>query len=150
MSRPFSNYSAKSTFKQVNEALDASEYTRSKKTKYSFCNPNICHPNKNIYSQSNLLLLRQANSLAFYPCNNFEKNQLYSNLYTKLDLADLSGNTPIISDLSGNFPVTIKTDVTPYLTYYIDPSGNLFGNTPCGIDNYLNYITFDVSFNGLF
>jgi hypothetical protein len=149
MSRPFSNYSAKPTFSQVNEPLDAGEYVKNKKTKYSFCNPNICHPNKNIYSQSNLLFLRQANTLAFYPCNNFDKTQLYSNLYTKLDLSDLSENTPVISDLSGNFPVDIKTDVTPYLTYNIDPSGNLFGNTPCGIDNYLNYLTYDVSFNGL-
>ena len=149
MSRPFSNYSAKPTFAKVNEPLDAGEYITSKKTKYSFCNPNICHPNKNIYSQSMLLVLRKANNLAFNPCGNFDKTQLYSNLYTKLDLSDLSGNTPVISDLSGNFPVDIKTDVTPYLTYNIDPSGNLFGNTPCGIDNYLNYLTYDVSFNGL-
>lgn len=149
MSRPFSNYSAKPTFGKVNEPLDANEYIKNKKTKYSFCTPNICHPNKNIYSQSNLLLLREANNLAFNPCNNFDKTQLYSNLYTKLDLSDLSGNTPVISDLSGNFPVNIKTDVTPYLTYHIDPSGNLFGNTPCGIDNYLNYVIYDVSFNGL-
>jgi len=150
MSRPFSNYSAKPTFAQVNKPLDASEYVKNKKTKYSFCNPNICHPNKNIYSQSNLLFLRQANVLAFYPCNNFDKTQLYSNLYTKLDLSDLSGNTPVISDLSGNiFPVLIDTTVAPFLKYNIDPSGNLFGNTPCGIDNYLNYVTYDISFNGL-
>lgn len=150
MSRPFSNYSAKPTFAQVNEPLDASEYIASKKTKYSFCNPNICHPNKNINSESNLLLLRRANTLAFYPCNNFDKTQLYSNLYTKLDLSDLSGNTSIISDLSGNtFPVTIDTSVTPYLKYNIDPSGVLFGNTPCGIDNYLNYVVYDASFNGI-
>jgi hypothetical protein len=150
MSRPFSNYSAKRAFAQVNKSLDAGEYVKSKKTKYSFCNPNICHPNKNVYSQSNLLILREANALAFNPCDNFNKNQLYSSLYTKLDLSDLSGNTPIISDLSGNFPVSMKTDVTPYLTYNIDPSGILFGNTPCSINNYLNYITFDGSFNGLF
>jgi hypothetical protein len=150
MSRPFSNYSAKATFGQVKEPISAREYIISKKTKYSFCNPDICHPNKNVYSQSNLLRLRQANNMAFYPCNNFDKQQLYSNLYTKLDLSDLSENTPVISDLSGNFPVNIKTNVTPYLSYNIDPSGNLFGNTVCGINNYLNYVTFDVSFNGLF
>lgn len=150
MSRPFSNYSAKPAFAQVNEVLDQGEYIKNKQTKYTFCNPNICHPNKNINSQSNLLLLRQANSLVLYPCDNFNKTQLYSNLYTKLDLYDLSGNTPLISDLSGNkFPVLIDTNVSPFLKYNIDPSGNLFGNSPCGIDNYLNYVTFDVSFNGL-
>jgi hypothetical protein len=150
MSRPFSNYSAKQTFAQVNEPLDASYYIASKKTKYSFCNQNknICH--HNINSESNLLLLRRANTLAFYPYNNFDKTQLYSNLYTKLDLSDLSGNTSIISDLSGNtFPVIINTSVKPFLKYNIDPSGVLFGNTPCGIHNYLNYVVYDTSFNSI-
>lgn len=147
MSRPFSNYSAKPTFAQVNESNNASSYTQFKKTKYSFCKPNICHPNKNIGSQGDLLLLRAANSLLFNPCN-FDKNELYINLYTKLDLSDLSDNTPIISDLaSSNFPVTISTTVTPYLTYNIDPSGVLFGNTTCGINNYLNFLTYDTSLN---
>jgi hypothetical protein len=150
MSRPFSNYSAKPTFAQVNKSLYASDYIASKKTKYSFCNSNICYPNKNITSESNLLLLKKANILAFYPYNNFDKTQLYSNLYTKLDLSDLSGNISIISDLSGNtFPVIINTSVEPFLKYNIDPSGVLFGNTPCGIDNYLNYVVYDTSFNSI-
>lgn len=148
MSRPFSNYSAKPTFAQVNEPVDAGQYIITKKTKYSFCQPNICHPNKNVYSQSNLLMLKAANTMKFYPSNDFDKNQLYINLYTKLNLSDLSGNIPVISDLSGNiFPVIINTSVTPYLTYNIDPSGVLFGNTPCGINNYVNYLTFDTSLN---
>lgn len=148
MSRPFSNYSAKPTFAQVNEPVDAGQYIITKKTKYSFCQPNICHPNKNVYSQSNLLMLKAANTMKFYPSNDFDKNQLYINLYTKLNLSDLSGNIPVISDLSSNiFPVIINTSVTPYLTYNIDPSGVLFGNTPCGINNYVNYLTFDTSLN---
>ena len=28
----------------------------------------------------------------------------------------------------------------PYLTYDVDPSGNLFGNTICGINNFVNYM----------
>lgn len=148
MSRPFSNYSAKPTFSQAFEPLEAGEYTKNKKTKYTFCAPNICHPNKNIYSQSNLLLLRQANTLRFYPFDNIDKSQLYSNLYTKLDLSYLSGNTPVISDLAGNtFPVLIDRTVAPFLKYNIDPSGNLFGNNVCSINNYLNYVTIDASFN---
>jgi hypothetical protein len=150
MSRQFSHNSAKSSFMNVNESLDASEYIKGKKIRYSFCTPNICHPNKNINTESNLLLLKQANRMAYFPCSNFEKTQLYANLYTKLDLSDLSGNTPVISDLSGNvFPATIDTNAVPYLTYNIDASGVLFGNSPCSIDNYLNYVTYDVSFNGL-
>lgn len=144
MSRAFASYPAKPTFAQVNEPLDAGEYILNKKTKYSFCNPNICHPNKNVNSSSNLLLLRTANSLAFYPNSRFDKTQLYINLYSQLDLSDLDGNTPVISDLSGNtFPVDIDTSVTPYLKYNTDASGVLFGNTACGLNNYLNYVTYN-------
>lgn len=146
MSRPFSHYFAKPSFATVNEPGDASSYTEKKRVKSAFCQPDICHPNKNIGSQSNLLLLRAANISTFNPCVNFDKTQLYTNLYTKLDLSDLSGNTPVVSDLSGNtFPVIIDTNVTPYLKYNIDPSGVLFGNDTCGINNYLNFVKYDVN-----
>lgn len=145
MSRPFSNNSAKSSFAQVKEPVRASTYTQSKKTKYTFCQPKIYKPNKNVYSPSNILFLKTAN---VYPRTNSDKTQLFTNLYTKLDLSNLTGNTPIISDLSGNtFPVTIDTSVTPFLKYNIDPSGVLFGNTLCGINNFINYISYDVSSN---
>ena len=144
MSRPFSHNSAKSSFAQVNETIDASSYIEKKRLKSRFCKPDICQPNKNIGSQSNLLFLRTVNISTFYPCVNFDKTQLYTNLYTKLDLSELNGVTPIISDLSGNtFPVIIDTNVTPYLKYNIDPSGVLFGNDTCGIDNYITYVRYD-------
>jgi hypothetical protein len=150
MSRPFANYSAKPTFGTVNESMDAGEYISKKKSKNTFCSPNLCQPNKNVNSYDKYYLLKSANMLAFYPFVNFDRTQLYSNLYTKLDLSDLSGNTPVISDLSGNnFPVNIKTDVIPFITYNIDPSGNLFGNTPCGVNNFLDYVVYDVNLNGL-
>jgi hypothetical protein len=142
MSRPFAKYPAKPTFAQINEPIEAGEYIQNKKTKYTFCTPNICHPNKNVYSQSNLMALKRANNLAFNPCeNSFNSAQLYSNLYSQLDL---SGNIPVISDLSGNtYPVSISTTATPYLTYNIDPCGNLFGDTVCGINNYEQYIVYN-------
>lgn len=133
------------TFAQIRESGDARDYITQKKTKYTFCSPNQCHPNKNIYSQSNYLLAKSANNLAFYPCSRYNKNQLYINLYTKLDLIDLSGNTPIISDLSGNtFPVDIDIYATPYLKYNIDPSGVLFGNNICGLNNYKHFVKYDI------
>lgn len=71
--------------------------------------------------------------------SDFNKSQLYMNLYTSLNLIDV----PVICDLSGNtVPVSIDTTVQPYLKYMIDPSGALFGNSVCGIDNYLHYVTF--------
>ena len=144
MSRPFAKYYAKPTFAQVTEPGNASDYITTKKIKYAFCSPNICQPNQNVYSQSNLMMLKTANKLAYYPCKStFNKEQLYANLYSKLNL---SGKIPIISDLSGNtFPTDISTLVTPYLTYNIDPSGKLFGNTICGINNYQDFIVYNTN-----
>ena len=147
MSRPFAKYSAKSTFAQFKEPLDANEYINNKKIKYTFCNPNICHPNKNVYSQSNYLNLRTANNIAFDSCiDSIDKSQLYINLITKLDLSSNIPGTkiPIISDLSGNIsPVIIDKTAIPFLKYNVDPSGILFGNTPCGINNWQNYIVYN-------
>ena len=144
MSRPFAKYPAKPTFAQFNEPIDASQYIINKKAKHSFCSVNICEPKQNLYSQSNYLLLKNANCLN-YPQNSIDKTQLYINLITKLDLGD---NVIPISDLSGNIsPVTIRTDVVPFLTYNVDPSGNLFGNSPCGITNFENYIVYNLPNN---
>jgi hypothetical protein len=53
---------------------------------------------------------------------------------------------PIITYLdNGDHPVQITTDVTPYLTYNIDPSGNLFGND-CGVNKYEKYTTCDLKY----
>lgn len=141
MSRPFAKYSAKVAFGQINESMTSSDYIAKKKSMYSFCAPNQCQPNPNLYSYQKLYNIQQANQLAFYPCKQFNRNQLYSNLYTKLDLSEISPTVPVISDLSGNvFPVTIDTTVEPFLKYVIDPEGVLFGNTPCGIDNYRRFV----------
>ena len=52
-------------------ASSSSVYGKNKKTRYTFCNPDYCHPNKNVYSQSNLLLLKRANNLVYHPCKNY-------------------------------------------------------------------------------
>ena len=147
MSRPFAKYPAKPTFAQINEALDASEYIANKKAKYSFCKPNICYPNKNVYSQSNYLIQKQANNLKFnYYGNNIDNTQLYINLLTELDI---SSNIPVISDSSGNtYPAIINPcSVVPYLAYNIDPSGVLFGESPCGLYNFENFVVYNTQSN---
>ena len=82
MSRPFAKNNGKSTFAQFKEPINASQYTLIKKTKYSFCKPDYCHPNKNLYSQSNYMLLKQANNLATNACD-INHTQLYINLITR-------------------------------------------------------------------
>jgi hypothetical protein len=151
MSSPFKSIKVCSAFARPNEPTDAGTYILNKKITSSFCKPNICHPNKNVYSESNLLLLRKANSLFLNPNDSFDKTQLYTNLYTKMDL---SYNFPIISDLSGNYPVTINPNTSivnpngiPFTNYQIDPSGHLFGQTICGINNYRDYLQYNTSCN---
>lgn len=138
--------STKNTFSKINSANCASDYVNKKKLDI-FCKYSICYPNKNINSQSNLLFLNKLNKYKFNrnsPCY-FNKYQLYSNLYSQLDLNDLSSNTPVICDLSGNiFPVIMDTSVVTYLKYNIDPSGVLFGNDICGTNNFLHLRTFNL------
>jgi hypothetical protein len=144
MSRPFAKNNGKTTFAQIREPINAGQYTSIKKTKYTFCKPDYCHPNKNLYSQSNYMLLKQANKLATNSCD-INHTQLYMNLMTKLDLSE---NVIVATDLSGgSYPVKIDATVIPYLNYNIDPCGNLFGNTVCGINNFENYIVYNYPSN---
>jgi len=138
MSRPFAKNSAKSAFAQFKSASYSSDYISNKKIKNSFCNVD-CRPNKHLYSQSNYLLAKNANSLLLHPCDHINKTQLYINLITKMNL---SNDIPIVEDLNTKtYPVLIdETVIRPYLKYNIDPSGNLFGNSVCGIYNFENYI----------
>ena len=141
MSRSFAKNNGKTTFAQFKEPLNAGQYVLIKKTKYTFCSPDYCHPNKNLYSQSNYMMLKRANNFSTNPCNFIDHTQLYVNLITKLDLTH---NIIVVTDLSsGTYPVDIDSTIEPYLRYNIDPSGNLFGNTVCEIDNYKNYIVYN-------
>ena len=136
MSRPFQSYSGKATFAEVKEPLCGREYILNKiaKTTY-YCNSTKCQVNPKVNTENNLLMRKRANRLKN---KNFNKNELYINLYTKLDL---TGICPI-TDLSGNCPVAIdpQNPIPPYINYVIDPSGALFGNTPCGITNFTSYM----------
>jgi hypothetical protein len=137
--RPFAYNSANATFSNPNQSVDASDYIIQKKLKYSFCRPNICHPNKNVNTQSNFLNLKKANALAFYPYSNFNKSSLYSNLYSTLQL---NYNVLTITNLDGVNPVNVN-DTTDAYNYVIDVSGQLFGTNPCGLYNFEDYLVYD-------
>lgn len=136
MSRPFKTYSGKATFAEVKEPISGREYILNKIAKMNYCNSNMCLPNQKVNTQGNLLLLKKSNKLK--NTSNFNKNELYNNLYTKLDLKDICP----ITDLSGNCPVEIDplNPIPPYINYIIDPSGALFGDSSCGITNFTSYM----------
>ncbi len=140
MSRPFSKNNGNSTFAQIKKPTFASDYISIKKNKSIFCKPDYCHPNKNLYSQSNYMLLKTANNLIINKCD-IDNSQLYINLITKLDLSD---DVIVATDLNTNsYPIILDPTVEPYLNYNIDPNGNLFGNNVCGINNFENYIVYN-------
>jgi hypothetical protein len=139
MSRPFKNNSGKKAFGVFSESLEAGDYINRKKTKTIYFNKG-CIPFVKIGTESNLLLYKSANRCIEYPCKNaINKANLNINLITELDLKDV----PVISNVNtGNCPTPFLTTDVPYLDYNIDPSGNLFGNTICGINNYVNYMVY--------
>ena len=141
-SRPFKPYIGKNTFGVLKEPQDAGQYTLNKTAAASFCSPDLCVPSKTVTTQSRRLILRKANKIYFSRCQDpYNTANLYINLVTKLDLSGV----PVIQQSATPYSVPTALDVTaiPYLEYTIDPSGNLFGNTICGTDNFQNYLVFN-------
>ena len=140
-SRPFKPYMGKNTFGVLKEPQDAGQYIQKKRASYSFCPPNVCVPSRTVVTQSNRLLLKEANRIYFSACRNpYNIANLNINLVTKLNLSGV----PVIIDTSNNtYPTILNLLTIPYLEYTIDPSGNLFGNTVCGTDNFQNYLVFN-------
>jgi hypothetical protein len=141
MARSFKTYPGRPTFEVFNEPLDAGEYIKNKRAIATFCGANVCKPSRAVNTQSNLLLLNRANYLNYYSCGNIDTTNLYINLLTTLDLSDV----PVIQSNTAPFisPTTITSSATAYTSYVVDPSGNLFGNTTCGINNYENYLVYN-------
>jgi len=146
MARPFKNSSsANKAFGVFLEPQNAGDYIYNKKTISKYCNTNTCRNLFKIGSESDYLLFKRAQKIRRYPCSNsINKANLNINLITKLDLTDV----PVIQDFSNNdVPTIITRDSIPFLDYNIDPSGNLFGNTICGINNWEHYLIYDASYN---
>ena len=141
-SRPFNPYMGKNTFRVLKESQDAGQYILNKTASTSFCIPNVCVPSRTVASQSSRLILRKANKIYFSRCQDpYNTANLNINLVTVLDLSGV----PVIQESASPYsvPTTLNVSVAPYLNYTIDPSGNLFGNTVCGTDNFQNYLVFN-------
>ena len=134
MAHAFKTIPAKSTFGTLQEELNQSDYISIKKRK---CN-SILYTNK-----SNLIVRPQLN-----------KSNLIIGQYTKLNLynvCNVSKGPPPANPCEFNNCnpcqdiVTINASSTNpfYFDYTIDPLGELFGKTSCGILNYTNYMVFN-------
>jgi hypothetical protein len=147
MARSFNSSSGKKAFGVFSEPQDAGDYIYNKKARASYCVANNCIPAVKIGTQGNLLLFNRSSKLSIYPCKNvINKTDLNINLITSLNL----DGVPVIENMTNQdiptsiIPTTLaNTNSYPYLTYNIDPSGNLFGNNVCGINNYLSYLKYN-------
>jgi hypothetical protein len=149
--RFFPTNTGKAAFGSLKTGQTAGDYISNKKAKNTYCNINFCRPYNKVSNQSDLILLNKANYL-YRKCNsyNFNKTNLSINLITKIDL---TGVKVIASQLTGNSPTTIiqlqnstsgYLDEKPYyLIYKIDPCGELFGKSTCGINNYQDFVVYN-------
>lgn len=134
MAHSFKTIPGRPSFGVFYEPNDAGDYILNKKAKATFCGGNKCTPSISVNTQGNLLLLKKSNYLSYYQCiNNVNKTNLNVNLITKLNLENVNVLQP--QDMSLN--------AIPYTYYTVDPDGELFGNTPCGYNNYLNYLQYN-------
>ena len=150
------------TFGTAKKIKDSSQYTTDKKATSVFCDKNNCFTS--VSSQGCYDLLNLSKRLNEPVKNNY--GNLDINLVTKLVLTGVpviqqnsTGDCPTSIDVPTgathaefiadpanptNFIEThltaVYTDDYRYTTYTIDPSGNLFGNTECGLDNWKNYL----------
>ena len=142
MAHSFKTPMGKNTFGVFKEPQTSSDYILNKKSKTTFCKANNCVPSKSVGSEGNLNLLARSNRISYYNCKNtFNKRNLNVNLITKLDLTDV----PVIQDNdTGDCPTPLdKANPDAPYQYTIDPSGNLFGKTTCGIGRYVNYMVYN-------
>ena len=142
----FTPIPAKPTFKSYQSNMYASDYISNKKLKAQFCNTNNCYYNQqsqisntNNYGINNSSDLISFNKVFLYNNKNFkayDRSNLSVNLYTKLNLKD-------VNVVQQNYPVKTPTDINPSINfnenYTIDETGVLFGNTQCGVNNYVKF-----------
>jgi len=129
MARTFKNISAKSTFGTLQEELYQSDYINRKKNK---CNTILPINKSNLivgqYTKLNLYDVCTVSN-GFPPSNPCEFNN-------DCNPCQDSGEEAIVK-IDGSSGIQFN------LKYTIDPLGELFGKTPCGILNYTNYMVFN-------
>lgn len=140
-SKNYKNIPAKAAFGKIKEPMTSSEYIKNKKSiqvfneqlDYNSFNTQKSYDDFSLFN--NGFKLQNNRKCRILDVN---KNNLETNLYTKLDLSCI----PVLSS-STSSPTSIDISNYPFFYYYtIDPLGLLFGKTNCGIDNYLNYRSF--------
>jgi len=148
MSRAYTIYPAKPTYGNYSKKLSGTDIIANKRTNAIYCN---CNRKKkaSAYSQSELLAIRKITSANCKTgCNvlPFDKTELEVNLITELYLQDI---IVLSANANPGVPSKINPALVPIFAYYtIDPSNNLTGDTPCGIQKFTNYMILNTNIGG--
>lgn len=140
--RLFKPYSGKTTFESLIEPMQAGDYATLKgAASLKRCILNTCgHTRRGVLPQSIHLLLKRTKSLYCSLCRDpYNPASLNNNLITQLNLL---GVPVILENETHAAPAYLSAAVIPYISYRIDPSGNLFGNTICGANNFTEYVEY--------
>jgi hypothetical protein len=162
MAKSFSNptfyNSGKPSFGNTFDTDDSGNYTRNKKAKLLYRhNYNGFHFGGVLGSQNNYLLFQRAKTIRNETCascpnlTSFNTSDLVAGLYTNeklggtingvkwgVNVVDPSNNNPCNNVTYVPTQITLGSNPF-YWNYNIDPCGSLFGNAPCGYDNYEDY-----------
>ncbi len=137
---------AKPTFGKLVTKLDAGDYIKRKTATTVLCPVLNCRINPgNLYKQGNYIALKNLYNTSYKCCPSslINKTELNINLLTE-------ENLNYVDVLQNNYPVpTSPTNIDPNVSfvnnYTIDPKGQLFGQTRCGINNWTRYMIYKCS-----
>jgi hypothetical protein len=145
MAHAFQPIPGKPAFGNITPTQYAGDYTKNKVARMIYCRDKKTSNCKKRYSQCELLTYNKGLALSRYGfCSGVSPlnySDLTAGLYTQSNLQ----NVAVVSEvLDGIVPTTIDPCVCPFYSYYnIDPKGELFGNTACGINNFTSYMTLE-------
>ena len=138
-------FPAKPAFGKMTPQLYAGDYIKNKaitlilqQKKQKYANANICNSCNCLVKGKKYCYRNKCNNSSCCNQVNIDYTKLNINLITK---ENLRGVNVIETFPGGISPTTINPNITTpfYQNYTIDPSGQLFGNTCCGTNNYLLY-----------
>ena len=146
MSRLFQSIPAKPAFGILRANNYASDYIQNKKSLISYKN-NIRSPTcKKGYSEKELLHFNKGrylyNRYLRYGEKPFNKYDLIAGNYATQNLSNIVTVSPSNELKTPYTSTTINSNVSFYTNYNIDPEGVLFGNSPCGLNNWTNFMTY--------
>ena len=156
MAHTFKSIPGKSAFGTLTQVVYQGDYISNKKAKLVYClNKDKTNCNKLTkapnYGQYNLYNKgRYLDALARGCIIPFDKTNLITGLYSKMDLKDvctvINDNPCSVVDscpgcLTGTF-IDASSPNAFYLTNTIDPVGALFGRSVCGVNNFTRYMVY--------